>query len=195
MTNSISKLQLTVTKLEKKVIKLTDMVAYHKEKRIQAEKSLKYYKKNIENMIEKAVTKAVKEVTDKYEAIIKEKDQRIFELETRLNINSDNSSLPSSQTPIHQEKICNSREPSGDKPGRKVGHPKASLAPFKEEEITESVEHTTEECPKCKSHKLKLIKTRTRDELDIKVTIVKRRHYFYDYECEDCGKKSQVKYH
>ena len=38
MTNSISKLQETVTKLEKKVTKLIDMVAYHKEKRFQAEK-------------------------------------------------------------------------------------------------------------------------------------------------------------
>lgn len=189
MTNSISKLQMTVTKLEKKIIELEDRVEFYKEKAKQSEKSLKYYKKNIEDMIEKAVTKAVKEVTEKYETIIKEKDQRIFELETRLNINSDNSSLPSSQTPIHKEKICNSREPSGDKPGRKVGHSKASLAPFKEDEITERVEHTTEECPVCKSSKLKLIRTRTRDEFDIKVTIIKRRHYFYDYKCEDCGEK------
>lgn len=187
MTNSISKLQLTVTKLEKKVIELEDRVEFYKEKAKQSEKNLKYYKNNIEDMIEKAVTKAVKEVTDKYEAIIKDKDQRIFELETRLNINSDNSSLPSSQTPIYQSKICNSREPSGDKPGRKVGHPKASLAPFKEDEITERIEHTKDECPKCGNHKLRLIRVRTRDEYDIKVNVIKRRHYFYDYKCEKCG--------
>lgn len=194
MTSSISKLQETVTKLEKQVIELKDRVEYHREKRKQAEKSLKYYKQNIEKMIEKAVTKVVKEVTDKYEAIIKEKDQRIFELETRLNINSDNSSLPSSQTPIHQQKICNSREPSGDKPGRKAGHPKASLTPFKEDEITERVEHTQDKCPECNGSNLKLIKTRIRDEYDVKVNVIKRRHYFYNYECEDCGKiiKSEI---
>ena len=187
MTSSISKLQMTVTKLEKKIIELEDRVEFYKEKEKQSKKSLKYYKNSIENMIEKAVTKAVGEVTEKYEAIIKEKDQRIFELETRLNINSDNSSLPSSQTPIYQSKICNSRKPTGDKPGRKEGHPKAKLAAFNEDEITERVEHKKNNCSNCGSDKLKLIKTRTRDELDIKKSVIKRRHYFYDYKCEECG--------
>ena len=145
-------------------------------------------------MIEEAVNKAVSEIRKEYEQIIKEKDQRIFDLEARLNINSDNSSLPSSQIPIYQPKICNSRVPSGDKPGRKDGHKKDSLAAFTEEEVTESVEHTKEKCSKCGGHNLKLIKTRIRDEFDIKVTVVKRRHYFYDYMCEDCGEiiKSEI---
>ena len=58
---------------------------------------LKYLEENFDKKLEIALTKAVKEVSEKYEKIIKEKDQRIFELEQRLNINSNNSSLPSSK--------------------------------------------------------------------------------------------------
>ena len=58
---------------------------------------LKYLEESFDKKLETALTKVVKEVSEKYEKIIKEKDQRIFELEQRLNINSNNSSLPSSK--------------------------------------------------------------------------------------------------
>lgn len=186
--NSVAKLQAEVTKLEHQIIDLKDRLAIQVEKTNQTKKSLEYYKNNVEKMIENAVKEAVEKVTNEFENIISEKDQRIFELEARLNINSDNSSLPSSQTPIYQSKICNSRVPSGDKPGRKNGHKKDGLAAFTEEEINERIEHTKEDCSKCGGHNLKLIKTRIRDEFDVKVTVIKRRHYFYDYKCLDCGK-------
>ena len=186
---SLAKMQAIITKLEQKVLSLEDKYQKQKTRADLAELQLKQYKKNVEQQIEKAVTKAVKEVTDKYEAIIKEKDQRIFELETRLNINSNNSSLPSSQTPIYQSKICNSRKPTGEKPGRKLKHPKDSLPPFEEEEITEKVNHKASKCPKCNGTNLEILEIKTRDETDIKITLIKRRHYFYDCQCKNCGAK------
>ena len=194
MPTSVAKLQAMVTKLEQQVIELKDKLEEQKEKTKNAEYNLKYYKEKLENRIQSEITKAVKDITDKYEAIIKEKDQRIFELENRLNINSDNSSLPSSQTPIYQSKICNSRKPNGDKPGRKEGHKKDSLKAFNEDEITEKVEHKIDKCPKCGSENLELIDTKIRDEIDIKVTVVKRRHYFNEYKCNDCNEiiKSEI---
>ncbi len=187
-TSSVSKLQATVTKLEHQVTELKDKLEIQKEKTAQVTRNYNEYKKNIEKIVKESIDKAVAEITAKYEKIIKEKDQRIFDLESRLNINSDNSSLPSSKTPIYQSKICNSRVSSGEKPGQKKGHKQAKLNAFDEEEITEFIEHTKDSCPNCNGNNLELIRTRTRDELDIKYTIVKRRHNFYDYKCIDCGK-------
>ena len=113
-------------------------------------------------------------------------------METRLNINSDNSSLPSSQTPIYQSKICNSRKPTGEKPGRKNGHKKDKLKAFTADEVTEVVQHEVKKCEKCKSKNLTIIDTKIRDEIDVKVTVIKRRHQFKVYRCEECNKINQV---
>ena len=59
---SISKLQKQVDKLEKENLKLRDLLAERKEKQKYVEESLKYYKKNIEKIINDAVEKATKEI-------------------------------------------------------------------------------------------------------------------------------------
>ena len=94
-------------------------------------------------MIDRAVKQAIAQVVEKYDKEIEKRDKRIFELETRLNIDSSNSSLPSSKTPIHKTKICNSREKSEKSKGGQPGHKKYQLEKFYEEEITEIEEHTT----------------------------------------------------
>ena len=182
--STLGKLQMQVDQLSKTVTRLRDQNAELKAENYQLRKRLEKKDKEIDEKIEQAVTKAVAKVVEKYEKIIKEKDQRIFELENRLNINSDNSSLPSSQTPIYKSKICNSRKASGDKPGRKHGHEKLEM--FHEEEITNYVEHTKDTCSKCGSHNLKLIDKKIRDEYDIQVIVKKIRHNFYEYKCLDC---------
>ena len=98
--STLGKLQMQVDQLSKTVTRLRDQNAELKAENYQLRKRLEKKDKEIDEKIEQAVTKAVAKVVEKYEKIIKEKDQRIFELENRLNINSDNSSLPSSQTPI-----------------------------------------------------------------------------------------------
>jgi len=192
MVSSLSKLQTTVIKQEEKIIKLQDKLAETTQEnsllKLKLKKLQENFDKTIEEKVNKAVELAVAKVTEKYEKIIKDKDQRIFELETRLNINSDNSSLPSSKTPIYKTKICNSRKVSGEKVGRKEGHKKDCLAPFKDEEVTDIVEHDVRKCPNCNSTNLKLIREKNRDELDIEVKVKKIRHKFYEYQCMDCGK-------
>lgn len=184
---TLGRLQIQVDKLTKENIRLKESNERLVKENYELRKRLDRQEKEIDEKIEKAVTKAVADVVAKFEKIIKEKDQRIFELENRLNINSGNSSLPSSQTPIYQSKICNSRKPTGDKPGRKEGHKKNELEMFKEEEITEYVEHTKDTCDKCNSHNLELVDEKYRDEYDIEVIIKKIRHKFYEYKCIDCG--------
>lgn len=193
MGNTLGKLQTKVNELEKKLIEVQDKNSELIEEKKSLTSKLKYleenYDKKLENSITKAVSKAVQEVTEKYEKIIKEKDQRIFELEKRLNINSNNSSLPSSKDPIYKSKICNSRKTTNKSKGGQVGHKKQQLERFNDDEITEEEKHTIDTCPKCNRNNIKIINVKIRDELDFKITIIKRRHYFYEYMCLDCGSK------
>ncbi len=133
MTTSLGKLQTTVTKLEKKIIQQRERIEDLTNERNQLKKKIKELESLIDEKIEKAVAKASESITEKYEKIIQEKDQRIFELENRLNINSTNSSLPSSKNPIYQSKICNSRKPTDKSIGGQQGHPKSKLKKFKDD--------------------------------------------------------------
>lgn len=198
MTSSLGKLQDTVIKQEQKIIHLQDKLAeiiqdrdLYKSKLNRLQIKYDYSENNINKIVEEKIAQSVEKsvtlVTEKFEKIIKEKDQRIFELENRLNINSDNSSLPSSKTPIYQSKICNSRKPTNRKIGGQLGHKKSTLEKFKDEEVTEYVEHKESKCKECNSTNIKELGIKTRDEYDIKINIIKRRHNFYEYQCLDCG--------
>ena len=130
---TLGRLQKQVEQLSKQVVRLQDNLEHQKQEKKKIKKQFDEYKKNVESIIEKAVNQAVAKVTEHYEKIIKEKDQRIFELENRLNINSSNSSLPSSKTPIYQSKICNSRKPTDKSKGGQSGHKKHKLEKFNEQ--------------------------------------------------------------
>lgn len=188
---TLGRLQIQITKLEKENIKLKDSLAKAKNEvslyKFKYEQLEKKFETMIDEKVNKAVEQAVAKVTEHYEKIIKEKDQRIFELETRLNINSSNSSLPSSKTPIYQSKICNSRKITDKSKGGQIGHKKHNLEKFTEKEITEIEEHKIVECPNCHSHNLSEIEIKERDETDYEIKIIKKRHKFYEYKCNDCG--------
>ena len=176
MGNTLGKLQTRVNELEKKLVELQDRNSELIEEKKSLTSKLKYLEKNYDKKLEatltKAVTKAVQEVSEKYEKIIKEKDKRIFELEKRLNINSSNSSLPSSKDPIYKSKICNSRKETDKSKGGQIGHKKHKLEKFNDGEITEEVNHTIDKCPNCNSKNIKVTNIKTRDELDFKITII-----------------------
>lgn len=190
---TLSKLQCEIIKLEEKFLKLSDKLEEEKIKTNLVELEYKQYRKKMESTLEsrikKEVEKEIKKVTEHYEKIIREKDQRIFELETRLNINSSNSSLPSSKNPLYQSKICNSRKETNKKKGGQKGHKKHKLEKFASEEITEICEHLKEECPNCHSHNIDVTNYKERDELDYEIKIIKRRHKFFEYTCKECGSK------
>ena len=199
METTLSKLQKICEKQEKQIIRLQESLEHQKEEKRNAQKQLKYYKDNLEKIVEKAVNKAVLDVTKKYEKIIEEKDKRIFELEKRLNINSETSSLPSSKDPIYKPKkeIFNSREKS-DKPiGRENGHKKVKLKKFEDDEITDIIEVKKDECPKCHSKDLIAIQRKQRDEIEIEIHVHFNRYNFYNYKCNNCGTivKSEIPNH
>ena len=133
--------------------------------------------------------KAKDEILQKEEEI-KQKDYEIARLKALLNMDGTNHGIPTSKTPINKKKVIpNTREKSDKSKGGQVGHKKHKLEKFKEEEITEIYEHEVEQCPCCKSHAIKETgEVKEKDELDYKIVVVKKRHKFIEYKCEECGK-------
>ncbi len=193
METSLGRLQKQVDSQEKHITRLQDCLAHQKEEKNKIRTEFNKYKKQTENRIEKALKKLEEQLTKKYEAELAEKDKRIFELECRLNINSETSSLPSSKNPIDKEKnkktnIQNSREKTNRKIGGQEGHKKNTLGKFNDNEVTNVEEHTCNECPHCHSKNLSVVETKERDELDTKTSIEKIRHIFITKRCNNCGR-------
>lgn len=191
---SLAKLQNQVIALEKKVEKFRVSNEALTKENYSLKRKIKKLEEEQEEIINKTVNtivnKVVKEITEKYEKIIEEKDQRIFKLEQRLNISSENSSLPPSQDAIwHKDtKIYDTRsqKETTKKKGGQPGHKKHTLQKFDADEITEEENHELASCPNCNSKDLKFIGIETHDELDFEIVIKKKRHNFYKYQCNKC---------
>ena len=107
----------------------------------------------------------------------------------KQNTDGTNSSLPTSQTPIGKKKVIpNSRVKSGKNRGAQPGHKKHGIEPIPDSEINDHENHTLESCPKCGSESLTFLEKRNKDVIDYEVRIIKKRHYFYVYQCNDCGR-------
>ena len=187
---SLSKLQKQVDKLEKENLKLRDLMAERKEKQKLAEINLKYYKDNIEKIINEAVKKATMELMKELNRVKEENEH----LKRILNHNSSNTGIPTSKTKIGEEKrIPNSREKSNKPKGGQIGHKKSKLERFKDDEITDTYTYEIAKpiCKEC-GGKLNLIGKRCKDDFDIEIRLVKRRNEFCIYECSCCHKEIKV---
>lgn len=112
----------------------------------------------------------------------------IVRLTSQLNANGKNAGVPTAKTPLHQKKLIpNSREKSNLKKGGQPGHSKHEMAPFSENEITQTVDHPLDTCPKCGGHNLEEFSCTIKDEYDYEVSVKKVRHRFLVYTCLDCG--------
>ena len=154
-------------------------------------RTLKYLKNLLENqneVLRKNAQQSKEEILEK-ENIIKEKDFEIARLKALLNMDGTNHNIPTSQTPIHKNKVIpNTREKSNLHKGGQVGHQKNKLNKFNEEEITQTSEHKMDTCRCCNSSKLKETgEVKEKDELDYRIVIEKKRHRFIEYECKECG--------
>ena len=131
---------------------------------------------------------AASENDELLQAKISALEEEILRLNSIANNDGTNSGLPTSQMPIDKKKVIpNSRVKTGKKKGGQLGHKKYALTPLSDDEIDETVDHTLESCPKCGGD-LKYIGERYKDVIDYKVTVIKTRHIFYEYECLICGK-------
>lgn len=122
---------------------------------------------------------------------IEELKKEILRLNGYLNTDGTNSGLPTSKTPLSKKKVIpNSRKKGDKKIGGQPGHPKSKLKAFKDEEVTETQVHKSNECPACGEKVLKETnESINKDELNYEVVVIKKRHKFPIYECEKCGHK------
>ena len=127
-----------------------------------------------------------KEAEAQLEALKKE----VARLHGIIDQNGENSGTPTSKTPLNQKKVIpNTREKTGRKRGGQPGHPKAKLKGFSEQEVTEHQNHEYEKCPECGGSLVLTGEEVQKDELDYKVVVIKRRHHFPEYVCQNCGKR------
>ena len=211
----LGKMQIEIDKLNKKLTKAKDAIAKYKQDLSVTKAAFNRYKREVETKIERVVDKEVQKVKAHYEEELAKKDKRIFELECRLNINSETSSLPSSKDPIYKDNkkeddenkddddqdsdsqnnrknIQNSREKTNRSIGGQTGHKKSSLSKFKNEEITKEVIHKENKCPFCGCKDLVIIKFKERDEYNLKIIVEKTRHKIAIQKCSKCGKIIKV---
>lgn len=155
---------------------------------------LKYSTK--ERQLNIAIQQADDNAARKYQPLLDQKDKKIEEqdreiarLRALLNIDGTNAGIPTSQTPINKKKVIpNSRQKSNKPKGGQIGHLKHKLEKFNDDEITDNVEYTLEECPHC-HQKLKEIGEICKDELSYRFVPIKRRNHFIKYECSECHKE------
>lgn len=141
----------------------------------------------IKEELETKLKTNLQEKVEEIEALKKE----ILRLNGYLNTDGTNSGLPTSKTPLSKKKVIpNSRKKSDKKIGGQLGHPKSKLKAFKDEEVTETQVHKSDECPACGEKVLKETdEIINKDELNCEVVVIKKRHKFPIYECEKCGYK------
>lgn len=121
-------------------------------------------------------------------------EEKIRELESRLNRNSQNSSRPpSSDTFEKRVPKANTREKSGRKTGGQLGHVGITLQAVEAPDLIEK--HDVVECEHC-HHNLesipaeKIIKRQVADVPQIKVTVTE--HHMASKKCPSCKKVTVV---
>jgi len=130
---------------------------------------------------------------EKADAKIKALSDEVARLTALLNRDGTNTGTPTAKTPLNKKKVIpNSREKTDRSKGGQPGHPKHSMEAFSEEEITEVTTHEMTICSECGST-LREVRDVPKDELDYEVKVVKKRHIFKEYVCDNCGKTVRTK--
>lgn len=131
----------------------------------------------------------IKTLKKQHKEEIKAKDLEIRRLKAKLNINSANSGIPTSQTNMNQKKrIPNTREKTEKSPGGQLGHKKRDLKKFKKNEINEIVDVKLTSICTCGCN-LSTTKVITKDVIDIFISTIKTRYNYHNCTCKKCGKE------
>lgn len=160
------------------------------------------YQEQISSLRDEAnrLRKAKASQKEKYEETIAEKDAIIKELQNRLahaeainNHDGTNTGTPTGQTPPGKKKVIpNTRRSSGKAKGGQPGHEKHSLNAPDDSKVTDTVGHGDDAegffCPDCSgTHYVPTGDSETKYEFDVQIKVVRIKHEFYLYKCQDCG--------
>lgn len=127
------------------------------------------------------------------DAIIKELKNQLAHMAALAGHDGTNTGTSTAATPINKKKVVpNSRRSSGKTKGGQPEHKKHSLESFQDSEITDTVSHEldtdTESCKCCGGELIDTGETVDKDEFDVKIEVVKKRHKYNLYKCSTCGK-------
>ena len=159
--------------------------------RDQIKNELEYYRKRTEEL-EARLNVIMGENTSHNEdlqAQISALKEALLKEKAKADNDGTNSGTPTSQTPYGKKKVIpNSREKSDKNKGAQPGHKKHNLSCIPDDEITDDINHTLDQCPDCASTNLVYLGEKDKDVIDYEVVLKKIRHHFYYYRCQDCGK-------
>ena len=122
--------------------------------------------------------------------LLKEKDAVIAELKEQLRKNSQNSSKPPSSDGYRKPHPVSNREKTGRKAGAQPGHQGHGLK-MPKADVIEDVAHLPEECEGCPHFGTcpKVGTSSVRNEIDVEIKTVLKRHYTESYACaKEAGK-------
>jgi hypothetical protein len=140
--------------------------------------------------------KTLKDLREFYDGLLAEKDAVIKELSDKYARCAEvaahdgaNTGIPTAATPIGKKKVIpNSRAKSGRKRGGQPGHEKHILQPFGQQDVDETVVHSpADACASCGGRLVDGGETIAKDEYDVEIRTVKRRHLYRVCRCAECG--------
>lgn len=180
------------------------------------------YKHEIQKVKEcnQQLREQIKVLTAENNQLKLDKDQltnQQIDQKAQLNQNSNNSGIPTSKTPIGEQKRnpkkvnCNTGTPtSGKNKGGQKGHKKNCLELDDQIPVDEKVVHIPDAlknifspigkiinsliCPQCGENLSESdIEIKIKDEYDIQISKIRRRHYFISVICPKCKTQFKVK--
>ncbi|MBP5718963.1 MAG: IS66 family transposase [Abditibacteriota bacterium] len=122
--------------------------------------------------------------------LLAEKDAVIAELKEQLGKNSRNSSKPPSSDGYRRPHPVSNREKTGRKAGAQPGHQGHGLN-MPKADVIEDVAHRPEACEGCPHFGIcpKVATSSVRNEIDVEIKVVLKRHYTESYACaKEAGK-------
>lgn len=153
--------------------------------------SLRASNKSLEKALAKEKERHKEDIAQK-DAVIQALANKVSHLEALANRDGTNTGTPTSQTAINQKKVIpNSRRSSGKKKGGQPGHKKHILEPFDNSEIDENILHEidtgSESCSLCGGGLVFTGEYVEKDESEVVIKVVRRRHKYALYKCRECG--------
>ena len=180
-------LRLDFEKATAEITKLKDRILGYQEQIVSLQASVRNLRRSKESD-----KKQYAESLAEKDAVIKELQNRLAHAEALLNHDGSNTGTPTSQTPVNKNKVIpNSRRNTGKPKGGQIGHAKASLETPDESEITDTVGHPLQDdecCPRCRlTDCIPTGESEVKYEYDVRIKVVKIKHEFFYYECNNCG--------
>ena len=190
MTDTASDLRRSCERLDRENARLKEQLAAQKRRADSLARTVSHLRKAREEDRKKFEDEIAKK-----DAIIKGLKKELAEAKAIQNHDGTNTGMSTSRTPIGKDKVIsniNSRQKSGRPKGGTPLHKKHSLdGTAVQPDIEETQVHPLEDwvhCPGCGGSDFSPTgESEVKYEYDVRINVVKIKHEFFYYRCNDCG--------